>query len=1106
VPPKPSFATNRPERGETVAAAVNAVLADVLDHPAKVDHEVCIATAYFNPGGFLGVADQLERAQSVRLLLGAYPAPATERVRALKSASVWDASGGELQRAVDAHTRAIVEDRDLLGFTFEADAAARRLIAWLREGRVTVKRITTDFLHGKAFLVSTDNEAVLAGSSNFTAAGLFRNRELNLGVYQPESVAKVAEWFDEQWEAAEDFDLAAVYDNRFEPHQPYLVFLRMLWEKYGEELLEEAEDDKHIDRIHLTSFQRDGVWRARRMLDEHHGVLIADGVGLGKTFVGGALLDEYVRGRRQRALIVAPAALRDGPWEAFVHHFALPVTLISFDEFLREMQGERTENGKGRLRAEKEDYSLVVVDEAHALRNPDALRSKALREFLAGSPPKDLVLMTATPVNNTVMDLHVLLSYFLRDDSVFASRGIPSMVKRFQQADAQDPDDLSPELLFDIIDAVSVRRTRHFVKRYYADATVTVNGVEQKIHFPDPKVLTVNYEVTADQAALFEDLQVALDVNDAQRDLDDPSLLTLARYAPSRYAVGDAIDGYELQLAGLLRSGLLKRYESSAHAFALTCKRMADGHDAFLSLLAEGHVATGDALRMWAAGDEDPALLEGALHGETEDARHYDVDALKRDATRDRALLLKFAERAATVTATQDPKIARLVEELVAIAAQAADDAISTFEERTLRKVIVFSYYADTIEWVCEEVARRLEADDRLSGYRGRIAVVTGSDGIDKTEVLHRFAPISTEAPAGTSDDFDLVLTTDVLAEGVNLQQARHIINYDLPWNPMRLVQRHGRIDRIGSQHPKVFLRCFFPDKNLDELLQLIERLTRKLKQAAASIGVEGEALPGSQISDHIFAETRDQIEQLRSENPELFEQGGETGSAYSGEEYRQELRAAFEDHRTEEQVLALPWGSGSGMVKGAEPGYVFCARVGDHPQPVFRWMPVSAVDDPTNGGIAGELLTCLAKAHADVSTIRELPDELASGVFRAWEVARGHIHARWTEATDPAKLQPRVPKPMRDAAALITRTTPPEMTRVEADELVNRLNGNYNQRIQAVFRAILRSDDHDTEKARQLAEQADEFGLQAAPAPEPLPAITTDDVHLVCWLAVVVG
>ena len=191
-------------------------------------------------------------------------------------------------------------------------------------------------------------------------------------------------------------------------------------------------------------------------------------------------------------------------------------------------------------------------------------------------------------------------------------------------------------------------------------------------------------------------------------------------------------------------------------------------------------------------------------------------------------------------------------------------------------------------------------------------------------------------------------------------------------------------------------------------------------------------------------------------------------------------------------------------MVKGAQPGFVFCARVGDHPQPIFRWLPVTALDDPASPTIAGELLTCLARAHADVTTIRSLPDNVGAEAFRAWEVARDHILARWTEATDPANLQPRVPKPMRDAAALITRTTPPDMTRVEADDLVNRLNGNYNQRIQAVFRGIVRSDTDDTEKARQIAERADEFGLEAAPAPEPLPAITSEDVNLVCWLAVV--
>lgn len=1104
----PTVATNRPQDGETVAAAIKHVLADVLDHPKKTKHEVCIATAYFNPGGFLAIAEQLERAQKVRLLLGAEPAPATGRVRKLRSASIWDPTGGALTKALEDHAQTLEEDRDLLGFTIEADEAAKRLIDWLHEDRVEVRRLMTDFLHGKAFLVSTDYEAVLAGSSNFTAAGLYRNRELNLGVYQPESVEKVVEWFDEQWQAAEHFDLAAVYDTRFLEHTPWLIYLRMLWEQYGEELMEEAADDRDVDRIHLTSFQRDGVWRAKRIIDDHHGVLIADGVGLGKTFLGGALLEEYVRQRRQRALIIAPAALRDGPWEWFTHQFNLPVTLLSFEEFLSEMRGNVTQNGKGRLLGEKDEYSLVLIDEAHALRNPDAERSKALKEFLQSVPPKDVVLLTATPVNNHLLDLHVLLTYFLRDDAAFAARGIPSLLRRFQQAAAVDPEDLTPELLFDVIDAIAVRRTRHFVKRYYANETIVIDGEKQTISFPDPHVVSVDYEVTPGDAELFGELAVALGAHADADPLFDPNaeapegVLTLARYAPSRYALDESVDGYELQLAGLLRSGLLKRYESSAKAFALTCGRMAKSHSDFLTLLDEGRVATGAALKAWAASDSDSPMPDIVLD-ESDAAARYDVDRLRADVIRDRDLLLHFAETAHALTQAADPKLDALVEQLAAIAKQAEDEAISNADERNLRKVIVFSYFADTVDWIHERLCERIASDDRLAAFRGRTTTVSGSDGEDKTRVLYGFAPVSTQAPVGQDEDrIDLLMTTDVLAEGVNLQQARHIINYDLPWNPMRLVQRHGRIDRIGSKHSKVFLRCFFPDRQLDEMLKLEERLKRKLAQAAASIGVESEALPGSQVSDHTFAETREQIERLRQQNPELFEAGGEVGGAFSGEEYRQELRHGMEDERIAELVRSLPWGSGSGLKRAGNPGFVFCARVGDHPQPVFRWVPLGA-EGAAGAEPSGDLLGCLARAHAEPTTPRHLDEQAHTLAYDAWDVARTHIHKEWQFATDPANLQPRVPKPMRDAAELITRIAPAGMTRAAADELVARLNGNYNQRIQAAFRGAMRSEATEQERADRVAELADEFGLQSAPPPQPLPAITVDDVHLVCWLAV---
>ena len=220
------------------------------------------------------------------------------------------------------------------------------------------------------------------------------------------------------------------------------------------------------------------------------------------------------------------------------------------------------------------------------------------------------------------------------------------------------------------------------------------------------------------------------------------------------------------------------------------------------------------------------------------------------------------------------------------------------------------------------------------------MATVSGPDKANRSEVIIGFAP-QTAGTGVEEDRYDLIVTTDVLAEGVNLQQARHIINYDLPWNPMRLVQRHGRIDRIGSPHAEIHLRAFFPAENLDKILRLEERLQRKLKQAAASIGV-GQVLPGIDAVERNLAETRDRIDQIRREEAGLFHDDG--NAALSGEEYRRRLANAFRNDATKARVLGLPWGAGSGFQRhGASPGFVFCARIGDHPKPWYRYIALNA-------------------------------------------------------------------------------------------------------------------------------------------------------------------
>ena len=292
---------------------------------------------------------------------------------------------------------------------------------------------------------------------------------------------------------------------------------------------------------------------------------------------------------------------------------------------------------------------------------------------------------------------------------------------------------------------------------------------------------------------------------------------------------------------------MLKRFESSPYAFAQTCQRMASSHDAFLELLDSGKVATGGALADWMATDSDDVdsyLDEYA--GLVDDADEYNIDRLRRHVSRDRDLLRSFARTARTVTRSTDPTLAELVDQLAAIAEEAKETGIGA------------GGHPEPPQGAGLQLLRghgRLDRrvpprEDRnrppTCGLPGTYRVPVGLDrssGQENGGVGVRSQDRRRTRGLRHEDLYDLVVTTDVLAEGVNLQQAGHIINYDLPWNPMRLVQRHGRIDRIGSFHSQIVIRCVFPDARLDDLLNLEERLHRKIKQASAAVGV-GEILP----------------------------------------------------------------------------------------------------------------------------------------------------------------------------------------------------------------------------------------------------------------------
>ena len=1108
-----SFIDNRD--GNTLAKALSSALGVVdkqVGESTEPPDQVRIATAFFSPTGFAHIADQLALVPEVRLMLGADLSVGVPENRKLLDESQTMFERRRIDAGLQWMARGLERERDQLAFNRTNGAALTKLITVLRAGNMEVRRYEKTFLHAKAYIFTPSDGSygkpagIIAGSSNLTGAGLTQNLELNLGRSDRPIVEQATEWFDELWEEAEPYDLARVFEVVFEPKSPWEIFVVVLWQLYGNEVENDVQADQNLP---LTSFQKHGVARALRLIRDTGGVIVADEVGLGKTFIAGEILQLY-RERRQRVLLVCPAALRDSTWRGFLTAYQIYVECLSFEQLANDIQlrdKQRPNANKKHLGRSLDEYQLVIVDEAHNYRNPDApTRAAALRRLLFGQR-RDLLLLTATPVNNSLWDLYHLIRFFLRQDAHLAGRGILSIRERFEEAMRTDPSSLSPDVLYPIIDATTVKRTRQFVKKHYAGDTIKdSDGRPQPIVFPKPRAISVRYELEDRLPGFFDRLEEALES-------DGDKALTFARYMPDAYlrdAGDEEEDARARAMVGLLRSGLLKRFESSGFAFCKTVDKMAREHDTFLRALDAGYVVT-TAFMQEISGDDETIfedLLKATDH--RSEAALYEVGQLRGAVERDRDLLRSLADQARSITPDRDAKLRALTDALVEIAQQANREATDIYDEAQKRKVLVFSFFADTVEWIRNFLRREIAGQPELTPYRNRIVAVSGSgdlDEVSRQQAVEGFAPVSMGAPAGQDADlYDIMIATDVLAEGVNLQQCRNIINFDLPWNPMRLVQRHGRIDRIGSPHNRVFLRTIFPVDRLEQLLNLEQRILGKLALAAASVGVAAP-IEGAAHGEQVFTEAREEIEKLMREDTSLYERGGTAGAAQTGEEYRQTLRKALDTHGN--RFSRLPWKIGSGMKKGQRRGIFFCAVVGSggsFERTYLRFVTADEEWQPETGGetIERELGTCLRLIECDEDTPTWFTDDLRERVYEFWEVAQQDIWIHWMRETDPANLQPAI-RPLNHHVAEFIRSHPPlNMSEDLVVRALDVLESPWPRREEIMLRTWFHSDDYqNTALAGFLINQILETGLEPTTPPPPLPPIEMAEIDLLCWLCI---
>lgn len=1020
---------------------------------------VSITTGYVNLDGLHHLAVAVSDGRTLRLLLGAEPDPAL---------------GAQLPtNRFELALRTLAADRDLS--RFPPSRAAERLHeleSWLEQDNVEVRRYLERFVHGKAYLFgrSGDGEAALVTSANLTGAGLTRNYELGLVDYNPPQANAALAWFDGLWEQAVDYksDLRKLLFPDAGLLDPRTVYLRALLELYGEETDLDLPASR-IEAVNLAPFQKDGYDRARRILARHHGVVYADGVGTGKTEIGLAFIEEYALKRGHHALVVTPAQLRDN-WTERIDQSRLPAQVISFNELARDEQ-LHPDGGDTRrvLHNARDSYRLIVVDEAHALRNPDTTWYRAMTRLLGGER-KDVVLLTATPVNNGLWDLYHMVMLFARHDRGLASVGIGSIRDVFVRAgaNARDPENLDPDVLFPVADAVSVRRDRRFIEQHYPDATFP-DGTP--VRFPRPHLSTERYDLDATDPGLFTDIVGRIDK------------LTMARYRPSAYEVGREREaGDEATLGALLQSAILKRFESCWSACLATVERMARAHELFLAAWDAGAVPSGDVLRAAARDEVDEAGIATWVTDEiADDADTRPVDEFRpeyRDAVAtDLDLLHQIRDRLSELDANSDPKLL-LLRRLLA--------------EMPDEKVAVFSTFGETVRYLDQHLPHDV-------GDRTRIAVIGTETGPDeRATALSRFSPDTVVRPGYVPPDgeVDLLVSTDVLSEGQNLQQAGAVISYDMPWNPQRVVQRNGRVIRLRSPHDEVHLVTMLPQPGeLEDLLRLEATIRRKIV-AASIYGME------SAVLDDIEPELRAYAERLEGGDETLLEEDGDDlVGTFAGEELRATLMRALREGEVA-RLRSLPWGIGTAFEQGEVvpsrgPGGIFLACRTESGERYWRYIE----DDGAMTDSDAEILRRINPGTAPGLDTDELHIDLEA----SWEGAIASIIEEHNDRADPRKSEQRLRPAQRFALDLLRDPSvalPAGAERAEEALVVDR-GARIGRELSEIRRLVAEGTISRDEAAVRILELVDTYGLQPAEPGPTLRPIGEDDVGVVCWMGV---
>lgn len=843
-----------------------------------------IATGYFEIGALLALEDKWQAVEKIRILMGDEVSMRTKR-----------AFSDGLKRIHGRLDKSLEDEKSKNDFLKGVPA----IIEGIRSGKIECRVYRRDKFHAKAYLTHGKAAVIgsfgLVGSSNFTFPGLSDNVELNVQI-RGNDVRLLQEWYERHWADAEDItpDILRTLERHIAPRTPFEVWFKSLYEFFrGEALTPDLWDqqESHVFPV-LDKYQQDAYRNLLAIAARYSGAFLCDGVGLGKTFVGLMLLERIVARDGKRVVLFAPKAAREDVWEPSIARY-LPNLNSGFVNFVLYNHTDLQRKGKFQrdLLLTLKDADVVIIDEAHHFRNPgikgegikEPSRYRKLQQALhATDRKKQLFLLTATPVNNSVHDFRHLIELFTNGvENYFASQlGIHSTRAHFVSLekrilgklpkDGQSNLEFGPEILEaekalrtdTLFESLVVQRSRDYVKRSQQQ-----QGSSGAL-FPErtaPQVVAYNLKAT--YGRLLQSVEKAFNKQNP--------LFVLTIYYPLAHWKGDKEnpnykkwdENRQKQVVTLIRTLFLKRFESSSKAFEGSCWRLLQKILAWVTVHTESDHDTGRLDRwkqkhgdligyvhahqrqLWpdeADEDETEEFLSEDILNQVEklDPNEFDVDAILNDCFEDLNQLAEFLSLVSEVKPERDDKLKALIK------------LLKTDKVLKKEKVLLFTEFADT--------ARYLQHQLTEAGITGVHRIDGGSSQKQRSETIHRFSPYynhttTAELIAEGLEPIRVLVSTDVLSEGLNLQDATRLINYDIHWNPVRLMQRIGRVDRrmnpkiealILADDPeqkklrgKVEFWNFIPPDELDELLRLFQRVAGKTLVISRTLGIEGRKL-----------------------------------------------------------------------------------------------------------------------------------------------------------------------------------------------------------------------------------------------------------------------